>query len=94
MVLLIAIEPSGRSIRLTKAQWQHIVAEHPDMNNLDLIRRAIEEPDFVVPTKYDAQGVVWHYVYNKSRRQFVFVAIKYLNGEGFVITAYYLRKRP
>lgn len=89
-----AIDKSGRKIHLRDEGWKHIGREHPDVTNIDEIKDALTDPVKICPSKYDPTSVRWYYKYNKEKRKFFFVAVKYLNGEGFVITSYYVRGMP
>lgn len=92
MTRIFAIrDKTKREIYLTKERWQHITQEHPNIDDLEAIKGALAYPDTIRASKYDPNHVRWYYRYNKRLRRYLFVAVKYLNGEGFVITAYYMR---
>ncbi len=42
--------------------------------------------------KYYNKSVRWYYKYNKQMKRYFKVSVKYLNGEGYVITVHYTRK--
>ena len=84
-------DKSGRKIRLTDEAWKHISKEHPDLGSLEEIKEALINPLIIKQSKYDPETVRWYYRYNKEKRRYLFVAVKYLNREGFVITAYFMR---
>src|SRR3989344_1289379 len=77
-------------IRLTEERWNHIKTEHPDVKIED-IKTTIESPTKITSSKYD-QEVKWYYKYNKQIKEYLMVPVKYLNGEGFIITSFYVRK--
>ncbi|MAE13349.1 hypothetical protein CMO92_02180 [Candidatus Woesearchaeota archaeon] len=91
-VLFEIRDKTGRNIRLTKERWKHIVEEHPNITNSDLIERALVCPDKISPSRYQPESVQYYYLYIKRFKRYLMVGVKYLNGEGFIITAYYLRK--
>ncbi len=81
-----------RKIRLTKEQWQHIKEEHNDVNNIEEMVQTLQLPDKVEKRKEYRHEVGKYYKYNKERRKMLFIAVRYLNGKGFIITAYYRKK--
>lgn len=81
-------DATGRKIYLTKERLAHIL-KHPEMaNQLKQIEDVLVHPDKITTTDYDAD-VRFYYRYYKERREFLFISVKYLNGEGFIITSYY-----
>lgn len=82
---------TGREIELRKERWRHITAEHPRIN-LEMIKSTLKSPLKITKSKYDPEKVTWYYRYIKDKRRYVFVAVKYLNSHGFIITSYFMRK--
>jgi hypothetical protein len=82
-------DKSGRDIRLTEERWQHIAQEHPGIR-IDWIQEALIVPLIIKMSVYD-QSTRWYYRFFKERKRYLFVAVKYLNGHGFVITSYFTR---
>ncbi|MBU2503851.1 MAG: hypothetical protein KJ879_02245 [Nanoarchaeota archaeon] len=84
----------GRKIRLTKERWAHITSPanlHPYMvNYLEEVRMAIINPDAVVPNKFD-DSKANYYKYLKVEKKYLLIAVKYLNGDGFVMTSFKVR---
>lgn len=85
-------DKSGRIISLSKERWQHITKEHSRISDLDELRNTLVQPLKIKPSNYDPDCVRYYYSYNKKSRLYLLVAVKYLNGHGFIITAYHLRK--
>ena len=85
-------DKTGRKIHLSKERWNHIVAKHPDMaDKLDEIKQALIQPAMIVQHKYD--DTMRNYCrYYKNERCYLLVSVKYLNGEGYVATAFFTRK--
>ena len=87
-------DKTGRKIHLTKRQWTHITSPdslHAHMTNyLDGVKEAVIKPDKIVVSIYD-DSKVNYYKYNKIRSEYLKVVVKYLNGDGFVITAYFVK---
>ena len=80
-----------KKVRLTKQQWAHIIQEHPDVSNVEEIKDTILVPTAVKPSIYDPENAKWYYRYNKQKKRYMVVAVKYINEEGFIITAHYRR---
>ncbi len=79
-----------REIRLTKTQWKHITTRHPEMASMQKeIKLAIENPSTI---KAFSDDVEKFYLYLKAENKYIMVAVKTLNGEGFIITAYKTKK--
>ena len=88
-------DKSGRNIYLTQERWNHIKSDHPEMSTeLESIKSTISSPEFIRKSEYD-ENVRFYYTYYKNRKsqaKYLLTAIKYLNGKGFVITAFYTNK--
>ena len=84
-------DKTGRKIRLTKKQWTHINKKHPAIANyLDEIKETIENPDAVIES--EEENVCLYYKYYKrlkSPYNYILVIVKYLNGEGYIMSAYF-----
>ena len=88
------VDKSGRKIRLTKEQWSKIRKKHPEIEHEELIKETLEKPTKITSHSYD-ETVYKFYKYYKNRKhpeKFVMVLVKYLNGDGFVITAHCMDK--
>ena len=81
---------TGRRIRLTKEGFKHIAHEHPDVKIED-IKGTLIKPDSIKPTQYNPNEIVHYHKYFKEIRFYLRVVVKYLNGEGFIITAHHMR---
>ena len=82
-------DKTGRKIRLTKRQWDHITEKHSDMvGKEEEIKKALIKPDAIIPHKFDDMSRNY-YLHNKNEKAYLLVSVRYLNGEGFVITAFY-----
>ena len=84
-------DKTGRKIRLTKKQWSHIRHDHPEIDNEFIIKETLEKPDKI--TQPFEGSKYYYFKYYKDRQtpdNFLMVIVNYLNGEGFVITTYYV----
>lgn len=89
-MLFEVIDKKGKNIRLTKSGLNHIKRDHPDVN-IEEIKLTLEMPTKITTSVYD-NNVKWYYRFNKVLNEYLLVAVKYLNGDAFIITAYYTRK--
>lgn len=83
-------DKKGRKIHLSKERWSHIRKKHPEIENFELIEQTIKNPDKTVQYTFD-EDIYYFYKFFKnlkSPKQYLLLIIKYLNGEGFIITAY------
>jgi hypothetical protein len=87
------VDKTGRRIRLTKERWKHITSPsspHSYMSNiLEEMKQVLVNADKIINSVYDDKKASY-YGYFKERRQYLRVVVKYLNGIGFVITAYFV----
>jgi len=84
-------DKSGRNIHLSKERWSHI-QKHPEMSGqLEQIKETLTCPDTISKFGYDS-SVHFYYRYCKGRGDYLLISVKYLNGEGFIITSFYTDK--
>lgn len=85
-------DKTNRRIRLPKKQWEHITKTHSNMTNyLNEIKQTLENPLKIIDYSMD-ENVKYYYQYIKQRKsqsKYLLVIVKYLNGDGFIITAYF-----
>jgi len=82
----------GKKIHLSKERWNHICEEHPYLSDkIEEIKDTIINPLTVVESIYD-EKVKFYYKYLKNLSKYLLVSVKYLNGTGYVITAFYTKK--
>ena len=88
------VDKTGRKIRLTRKQWSHATSPsspHAYMTNyLEQVKETLIMPNKIVSSVYD-DNKASYYKYDKERKLYLRVIVRYLNGEGFVITAYFVR---
>ncbi len=89
--LIILIDHIGRSIRLTRERRAHIL-EHPEMTGqLERLRETLAQPEVVIATTADASVHVYHRHYAETpvTSKFLLVAVKWMNTDAFVLTAFF-----
>ena len=84
-------DKSGRKIHLSSERWNHI-QKHPGMSNqLEQIKETLENPNIIQDFEYDS-NVKFYFRYFKEKKEYLFISVKYLNGDGFIITSFYTDK--
>ena len=88
------IDKTGRQIRLTKEQWSKIRKKHPEVENEELIKETLEKPTKITYHSYDETAYKYykHYKNRPYLENFLMVLVKYLNGDAFVVTTYFMDK--
>ena len=82
------IDKSERKIHLSKERWNHVL-KHPEMaNQVERIIETLQYPTTILQF-HDDPKVHFYFRYYKDRGEYLFISVKYLNGEGFLITSYY-----
>ncbi|MDP3987393.1 MAG: hypothetical protein Q8P81_04170 [Nanoarchaeota archaeon] len=89
------IDKTERKIRLTPRQWRETNLKHPSMTAyLEEIKETLVNPDKITDYSLD-ESVRYYYKSFKNlntRDRYLLVIVKYLNGDGFVIKSYFVRK--
>ena len=91
--LFEVVDKTERKIRLTKTQWSHITTIHSEMSNyFEEIQETLKNPLKITSQE---KGNLKRYFSHQKRRKhpetYLLVIVKYLNGEGFIITAHFVR---
>ena len=86
-----AKDKSRRTIYLSDERWKHILKHSEMSNQTEKIKDTLLQPDKITEVDYDPD-VRFYYRYYKDRKEYLFVSVKYLNGEGFIITSFYTDK--
>ncbi|MBI2110718.1 hypothetical protein HYT51_02975 [Candidatus Woesearchaeota archaeon] len=80
----------GRNIYLTEERRKHIL-KHPEMQDkltFERMKETLVLPDIIIPDKHIRDKYAY-YKYYKDQRRYLLISVKYLNGEGFIITIFY-----
>ena len=82
-------DKNNRKIHLTKERWSHIIKKHPEVENYELIEETIKKPNKITNIHQDPK-IHYYYKYYKHRPsygKYLQVVVKYLNGDGFILTS-------
>ena len=84
----------GTRIRLTEAQWLHMVFFHPEMEGeQEKMKEVLRSPEVVVQgATVDTRVCYKFYPSTPVASKYLAVVIKVLNGEGFIITGYFTER--
>lgn len=86
------VDKTGRLIHLSRIQWFH-VQKHPGMTvyTVERMKETLTRPDKIIPFEADPY-LCFYFRYYRDRKEYLFLLVKYLNGEGFIITSFYTDK--
>lgn len=88
---IFTLEIEKRRIHLSDKQWKHIMQFHSNVDNPEKIKEVLLNPLTIKEDKFD-NFLKYFYKYDKTKNMYMIVSVKYLNGEGFVITSFYVKK--
>ncbi|MBI5064955.1 hypothetical protein HZA97_01850 [Candidatus Woesearchaeota archaeon] len=87
-------DKTRRCIFLSHERWRHINQEHPEISEyFEELKYTLEKP-LKISTYENDEKIKYYYKYFKQRNtssKYLLIIVKYLNGKGFIITAYFVR---
>jgi len=94
MIIFTGQSILDRKVRLTRAQWNHIIFRHRELKGQEeKVKQTLQEPEIVFYSESDDN---YHYyrLYSKTpvSKKYLLIIVKHLNGEGFIITAFFSEK--
>ncbi|MCK4647730.1 hypothetical protein KAT24_02265 [Candidatus Pacearchaeota archaeon] len=85
-------DKSGRKVHLSKERWKHITMKHTNITDkLEDIKETLVDPLLIIPQRFN-DSMKNYYLYYKHKKYYLLVSVKYLNGKGYVATAFMTRK--
>ena len=86
-------DKTGRKIRLTRKQWEHITGIHSGMMNyLKEIQGTINKPIKIILQKKGNLYRYYNYIkHRKHPEKYLRIIVKYLNNHGFILTAHFVK---
>lgn len=91
-IIFEIVDKTERKIRLTKERLTHIAVKHPDISDkIEEIKTTLTKPTIITLHKYD-DNMRNYYRYQKETHDYLLVVVKYLNGNGYIATAFYTSK--
>lgn len=85
----------GKVIYITNERWGHISRKHPSIaNKIKEVEDIVKNPEIMRFSEYDKNVKFYFRTCKdmKSEAQYIIIIVKYLNGEGFIITSFYTNK--
>lgn len=84
----------NKKVRLTRTQWDHTVFRNRELRGQkEKIIQTIQHPEIVLYSQTDDNYQYYRYYSNNPVcGKYLLAIVKHLNDEGFVITAFFLRK--
>ena len=77
-----------RVIYLTSERWKHIATRHPELSNaLYEILQTVSGISSIIIRDKITREIHYYHRYNKKRKNYLIVVVKYINDEGLIITA-------
>ena len=88
------VDVFNRKIRITKERMKHILRRPEMKNQRKKIEETLKDPDAIVESKYDKTVLLYHKLYPKTpvTRKYLLVAVKILDRDAFVLTAFFTDK--
>ena len=93
-IIFEIVDKKGRKIRMTGWNWEHIIRRHPNISSeKEKIIEPRENPDKITNSLKDEKARFYYkyYKHRKSKNKFLMILVKYLNGDGFIISAHFIR---
>ena len=87
------IDKTGRKLRMTNWNWEHIIKRHPDISSeKEKIIETLQNPEKITNSLKDEKARFYykHYKHRSPANKFMMVLVKYLNGKGFIISAHFV----
>lgn len=82
----------GKDVHLSKERWRHIREYHPDVESYGEISETLQKPDKIISDEREEINNFYKYFkHKKQKSKFLKVVVKYLNSNGFVMSAYFTR---
>lgn len=95
MVFIFEIkDKSGKEVHLSRERYKHI-QKHPYMDDsIEKIKMTLKNPTTI---RYNDEDENVRYFYKEFKEmlpeeRYLLVSVKYLNGDGFVITSFFTNK--
>jgi len=91
-IIFETTDKTGRKIRLTKERWSYIRQHHAEVEDPEEIKETLQRPDsFILDEREGVRYSFKFFKHKKHKSKFLKVVVKYLNGEGFVISSHFVR---
>ena len=94
MIIFTVKSILDKKVRLTHTQWNHTIFRHMELQGQEeKVKQTLQQLQIVF---YSASDDNYHYyrLYSTTpvTKKYLLLIVKHLNGEGFIITAFFLRE--
>ena len=91
---IMMIDVFSRKVRITEERMEHVLRRSEMKNQRKKIAETLRNPDTIVESKYDKTVLLYHKFYPKTpvTTKYLLVAVKILDKDAFVITAFFTDK--
>ncbi|MDP3027541.1 MAG: PBECR2 nuclease fold domain-containing protein [Nanoarchaeota archaeon] len=84
-------DKTGRKIHLSKERWSHIRQRHPNVADIEEIEETLKNPLKIIEAEEDFVAYYKHFKHRKESAKYLKIIVKYLNGDGYVISSYFVK---
>ena len=86
------VDKTGRRVKLTKDRWTHIRENHPNVEDPEEIIQTLQKTDRIITDERENVEYFFKYFkYKKFKSKFLKVIVRYLNNEGDVLSAHFVK---
>lgn len=91
-IIFEVIDKNQRNIRLTKRQWGHIIQHHAEVEHQEEIKETLQKPDSIIlDEREDVEYFYKFFKHKKQKSKFLKVVVRFLNKDGFILSAHFTR---
>lgn len=94
MIIFTVQSILDKKVRLTPTQWNHTIFRHKELKGQEeKLKETLQKPEIVLYSDID-DNYQYYRLYSTTpvSEKYLLVVVKHLNGEGFIITAFFLRE--
>ncbi|MEK6952199.1 MAG: hypothetical protein AABX29_04225 [Nanoarchaeota archaeon] len=86
------VDKGGRKVYLSKERWRHIRLFHLDVESQEEIMETLRNPDnIIIDGRENVENFYKFFKHKSQKSKFLKVIVKFLNGEGFILSAHFAR---
>ena len=85
------IDKRGKHVRLTFESWSHIRRDHPQVEEEEIMITLTKPFKIVFIEEKNKAYFFRYFKHKKLKEKYLRVIVKYLNGEGYIITSHFVK---
>ncbi|MAG01956.1 hypothetical protein CMI42_01350 [Candidatus Pacearchaeota archaeon] len=91
-IIFEVIDKINRKIHLSMERWSHIRQHHPNVEYSEEVRETLLHPDKIIMDEREGVENCFKYFKHKNQKsRFLKVVVRFLNTNGFVLSAHFVR---